>query len=135
MERKAMESRRLKAAAELLEGKSQVEVAKKFGVSRTTASRWGRSLREYGVDRLRLRRATGRPAALTAAQCEKLAQVIRQGPSAAGFDRWTNLAVTAVIEREFGVKYNSDHVGRLLVKLELRSPRARKRAAGVRYGA
>ena len=45
--RDEMERRRLAAARELLAGESQASVARKFGVSRTTASRWQRALAEH----------------------------------------------------------------------------------------
>ena len=39
-----METRRLAAAKELMNGASQSQVARRYGVSRTTASRWHRSI-------------------------------------------------------------------------------------------
>ena len=59
--RDEMESRRLMAAQDLQTGLSQSQVARKFGVSRTTASRWRRALSGRGVESLRKRRASGRP--------------------------------------------------------------------------
>src|SRR5262249_55861443 len=59
--RDEMESRRLLAAQDLQTGLSQSQVARKFGVSRTTASRWNRSLSGKGVEALKKRRAPGRP--------------------------------------------------------------------------
>ena len=46
LNRDEMESRRLLAAQDLQTGLSQSQVARKFGVSRTTASRWNRTLRD-----------------------------------------------------------------------------------------
>ena len=48
--RDEMESRRLLAAQDLQGGLSQSQVARKFGVSRTTASRWNRALSGKGVE-------------------------------------------------------------------------------------
>src|SRR5438874_7342259 len=64
--REDMETRRLAAAKELLTGVTQSQVARTYGVSRTTASRWHRSIVQRGFDGLRKRRATGRPSRLTA---------------------------------------------------------------------
>ena len=70
--RDEMESRRLLAAQDLQTGLSQSQVARKFGVSRTTASRWNRTLSGKGVESLRKRRAPGRPSRLTADRpCER----------------------------------------------------------------
>src|SRR3954462_16021237 len=66
--RDEMESRRLMAAQDLQGGLSQSQVARKFGVSRTTASRWYRTLSGKGVEYLRKRRAPGRPSRLTVEQ-------------------------------------------------------------------
>jgi transposase len=123
MDRKNMETRRLAGAAALLEGMSQAAAAKKFGVSRTTTSRWNRVIREQGITRLNLRRATGRPPWLNAVQLARVEEIFRSGPAAYGLKRWTGRSIGSIIESEFGVAYNADHVGRLLLKLNLRRPR------------
>jgi putative transposase len=120
-----MEVRRLAAAKELLTGVTQSQVARRYGVSRTTASRWHRSIVHKGVDGLRLRRATGRPSRLTADQVDAVRQMYCEGASAHGFptDRWTTGRLATVIERQFGVRYDQDHVGRLMHKFGLRERR------------
>ena len=50
LNRDEMERRRLQAAEDLLKGITQARVARKFGVSRTTASRWYRTLDGQGVE-------------------------------------------------------------------------------------
>jgi len=89
--RDEMESRRLMAAQDLQRGLSQSQVARKFGVSRTTASRWNRALSGRGVEALRKRRAPGRPCRLNSEQLDGVTDVYKAGPRAAGFDseRWT----------------------------------------------
>src|ERR1051325_11069427 len=89
--RDEMESRRLLAAQDLQTGLSQSLVARKFGVSRTTASRWHRALNGKGVESLRKRRAPGRPSRLSADQLAGVNEIYHAGPRAAGFDaeRWT----------------------------------------------
>src|SRR5690242_8889120 len=89
--RDEMESRRLQAAQDLQRGLSQSQVARKFGVSRTTASRWCRALTGNGIEGLRKRRAPGRPSRLKPDQLQGVAEVYHAGPRAAGFtsDTWT----------------------------------------------
>src|SRR5580692_6199209 len=89
--RDEMESRRLLAADDLQRGLSQSQVARKFGVSRTTASRWHRALNGRGVEALRKRRAPGRPSRLSVDQLHLVAEVYQRGPRMAGMDtdRWT----------------------------------------------
>jgi transposase len=130
--RDEMESRRLMAAQDLQMGLSQSQVARKFGVSRTTASRWNRALRGTGVESLRKRRAPGRPSRLTGDQLQGLREVYQAGPRAAGFetDRWTTLRFAEAIHARFGVRYDPDHVGRIMHKLGLRE-RLRTRKARV----
>jgi putative transposase len=123
LNRDDMERRRLEGASDLLNGLSQSDVARKFGVSRTTASRWRRALDSEGVDALRKRKATGRPTRLSPNQFAELAEIYAAGPQASGFnaDRWTTRLFAVTIETRFGVRYDPDHVGRLIHKLGLRS--------------
>src|SRR5258708_427340 len=123
LSREVMEERRLAAASELLGGLTQSKVAQKFGVSRTTASRWARALTHNGVDGLRKRRATGRPSRMRPDQLAQLREIYSEGAIASGFesDRWTTSKLARVIEMKFSVHYDQDHVGRLLHKLGLRT--------------
>jgi len=125
--RDEMESRRLMAAQDLQTGSSQSEVARKFGVSRTTASRWNRALTGRGVEALRKRRAPGRPSRLTAEQQAGVAEVFKAGPRAAGFesDRWTTQRFADAILVRFGIRYDPDQVGRIMHRLGLRERKQR----------
>ena len=131
LNREEMERRRLEAAQDLLNGLSQSKVARKFSVSRTTASRWYRALANKGVDSLKRRKATGRPSRLTREQLTRLAQIYSEAPIAYGYpdDHWTTARMAVVIESQFGVRYDRDHVGRLLCKLGLRERRPRTQHA------
>ena len=125
LSREEMETRRLAAADELLGGLTQSKVATKYGVSRTTASRWARALKVKGVEGLHKRRATGRPSRLRQDQLAQLREIYNEGAIACGFesDRWTTSKLAVVIEQKFAVHYDQDHVGRLLHKLGLRTRR------------
>jgi len=125
LNREDMESRRLAAAKDLLNGATQSLIARRYGVSRTTASRWHRSIVVKGVDSLRKRRATGRPSRLTADQVDSIRQMYFEGALVHGFstDRWTTGKLTKAIERRFGIHYDQDHVGRLMHKFGLRERR------------
>jgi transposase len=125
-----MESRRLLAAQDLQTGLTQSQIARKFGVSRTTASRWNRSLHGNGVESLRKRRAPGRPSRLTADQLKVLTDTYQAGPRTAGYDtdRWTTARFADVIFAQFGVRYDPDHAGRIMHRLGLRERRRSKNA-------
>src|SRR5579883_2955296 len=130
--RDEMESRRLMAAQDLQTGVSQSKVARKYGVSRTTASRWHRALSGSGVEALRKRRAPGRPSRLSKDQLQGVAEVYQAGPRQAGFDtdRWTTQRMADAIHARFGIRYDPDHVGRIMHRLGLRE-RDRKRQPDV----
>src|ERR1043166_7972653 len=123
--RDEMESRRLLAAQDLQTGLTQSQVARKFGVSRTTASRWNRSLSGKGIDALKKRRAPGRPSRLTAEQLTALKDLYEAGPRTAGFDsdRWTTAKFADAIMTRFAIKYDPDHAGRIMPRLGLRERR------------
>ena len=127
LNRDEMETRRMEAVQELLRGVTQSSVARKFGVSRTTASRWNRALQSRGVEALRKRKATGRPSRLTQDQLRQIPEIFAQGAIVHGYadNRWTTARLAAVIEGRFGIRYDHDHVGRLMQKLGLRDPRRR----------
>jgi len=133
--RDEMESRRLLAAQDLQRGLSQSQVARKFGVSRTTASRWYRSLSGRGLESLRKRRAPGRPSRLNTSQLTAVAEVYRSGPRAAGFDsdRWTTARFADAIFVRFGVRYDPDHVGRIMHRLGLRERTRQRHVTPVQY--
>jgi transposase len=131
LNRDEMEKRRLEAVKDLQGGLTQSSVARKFFVSRTTASRWNRALQQKGVDALRKRRATGRPSRLSREQLQLIPDLFAQGAIVHGFpnNRWTTARLAAVIEARFGVHYDHDHVGRMMQKLGLREPRKRAAAS------
>ena len=128
--RDEMESRRLLAAQDLQTGLSQSQVARKFGVSRTTASRWHRAMTGRGVEALRKRRAPGRPSRMNAEQRQGAMEIYHAGPRAAGFEseRWTTARFAEAIYARFGIRYDSDHAGRIMHRLGLREQRKRRRA-------
>lgn len=129
--RDEMESRRLLAAQDLQTGLTQSQVARKFGVSRTTASRWNRSLNGAGVDALKKRRAPGRPSRLNQFQLQELKELYQAGPRMSGFDaeRWTTARFADAILAKFGIKYDPDHAGRIMHRLGLRERRKIRRPA------
>jgi len=128
LNRDEMESRRLMAAQDLQRGLSQSQISRKFGVSRTTASRWSHAVNGNGIEALRKRRAPGRPSRLTQEQSVAATAIFAAGPRAAGFahDKWTTARFAQAIQAQFGVHYDSDHVGRIMHRLGLRTRRPRR---------
>ena len=80
------------------------------------------------MEALRKRRAPGRPSRLNAVQLTGVAEIYRAGARAAGFDtdRWTTARFADAIFARFAVRYDPDHVGRIMHRLGLRE-RTRQR--------
>lgn len=128
MTREQMEQRRLSAAADLRAGVRQADVARKYGVSETSVSRWAMALREGGLEALRARKADGPEARLSEDDRRRLAALLVRGATAQGWstDLWTTKRVAKLIEREFGVRYHYNHVGKLLHAMGFTSQKPRR---------
>ena len=123
--REDMERRRLHVAEDFLAGRTKRGfIARKYGVSRTTASRWLRTL--HAGESMARRKSSGRPPRLTAAQVEQAQSVFRSPAGEHGFRKWTCQALATWLEREFCVRYDADHVGKLILKWGLRSKQQRR---------
>jgi transposase len=98
-------------------GESPAAVARKMGVSRVSAGRW--RARWHGVG-LRARKGSGRPCRLNGEQLRSLYALWETR------DKWTTATFAEAIYAAVGVKYDRDHVGRMIIRLGLRPARARK---------
>jgi len=118
LSRAEMERRRMEAAEDFLHGVSHSQVVAKFGVSRTTASRWHRALNAQGLESLRKSKASGRPSRLTSEQMAQIADACQKGALSMGCsgDHWTAKSLARAIEERFSVHYSLEHVARLLTR-------------------
>ena len=115
-----MEERRLSAMSLLRGGDlSQGEIARTLGVSRQSVSRWSQALRSAGESGLSIHRPPGRPPLVSSAQWQTVFTTLKAGAEASGFstDRWTLSRIAQVIERLFGVRYNSHYLSKRLHSL------------------
>jgi transposase len=110
-----MEERRREGMRLLAQKHSQAEVARRCGVSRTTALRWARA-REKKRERAWKRKPLGRPSKLTEAQKQQLEKALLQGAQAHGFlnELWTLARVARLIENLTAVRLHPRHVWRVL---------------------
>jgi len=101
------------------QGETQAAVARRLGVSRTTAMRWAQALTEEGREGLRAAGRAGRKPRLSDEQREKVEAVLLEGPVASGYVTayWTLPRVAEVIERVTGARYHPGHVWRVLRRL------------------
>ncbi|MGH7563451.1 MAG: IS630 family transposase [Gemmatimonadota bacterium] len=115
----AQQALRRRAVRAVRAGKSQLEVAELFGVTRQAVGRWMKSYREAGSAGLAARRQ-GRPPGATRLEPWQAAQIARaikdRTPEQLKlpFYLWTREAVAELIERRFGVRLSVWTVGRYL---------------------
>lgn len=110
------EFRRLRAVELYEQGWRPVRIAEALGVTRGAVSQWLKAYRKGGVEALRYKRVSRKPARLSPQQKEELVSMLCQGPEFFGYagQIWTQARVGELIERKFGVSYHLNHVGRIL---------------------
>jgi putative transposase len=113
---KTLQRRRQRAIALLQRGLSMKDVAARLGVSVVSVWKWKKAVAEGGPKALAAKPTPGRPRKLTEAQARRLLKLLGKGAKACGYpdDRWTLKRVSELIQREFGVRYHTRHVWRLL---------------------
>jgi transposase len=100
------------------DGKEPAEIARHLGVAAQTVRQWRRAYRAGGRAALASgAKPSGRPAKLTDAHRQALADLLERTPGECGFAGrylWTQQLVADLVAREFGVSYHHDHVGVIL---------------------
>src|SRR5512143_144257 len=112
----AMEERRLAALPRFERGESLASIARQLGVSRQAVFVWVGRWRRQGEKALHRRPRPGRPPKLAPRQLAGLPRLLARGAEAYGFSSpiWTTQRVADLIWRRFRVRYDRDHVCRLL---------------------
>lgn len=110
------EARRLSALPRLQRGESLSSVARQLGVSRQAVHQWAVQSRRRGAAGLRRRARPGRPPKLARRQLAQLPRLLARGAESHGFRTgvWTTQRVADLLCKRFGVRYDRDHVCRLL---------------------
>jgi transposase len=127
--------RRIKRLSALLWFAEDVPVrciAQRVGVSHTTIYAWIAAFLVDSWASLHPRTSPGRPARLTKSQQQRLGELVRAGPEAAGYATgcWTTILIQDLILREFGVAYSHQYLSELLRNLGFSYQKARFVAAG-----
>jgi len=116
----ALEKRR-RAAVRLVtvENLNQSEAARRLKVARQTVSRWMSEYRESGEAALAQAGRAGRKPLLSSKQRARIVELLKQGPQRLGYETplWTCPRVAHLIEQEFGIRYHTGHIWKLLVNL------------------
>lgn len=133
LSRSAQEAIRMKVVrAVILEGMSQVEVSRVFGVSRVAVYHWVKAYRDGGAKALRTKRQ-GRPVGgkLTNEQASGIKKsILGRCPDQLRLPGllWTRTLVSELIERRHGVSLSRWTVGRYLKAWHLSAQKPAKRA-------
>jgi transposase len=123
------------AALRLLrKGLSHSEVARRLGVRRQSVSRWSKTAANEGDKGLKAKGSPGPKPLLDSERRQRLAARLREGQERQT-PPWTCDRVADLIEREFGIRYHSGHVAKILRKLNWRpqQPADRSRSASGRF--
>ena len=108
---------RLLALSHFKEGKSRTEISKFLKVSRTSVNKWVSIYLNEGIDGLKEKPRTGRPAYLSASQQKQLALFINDKACSDEGGRLIGADIHAYIEKEFNKTYHPDSIYYLLKKM------------------
>jgi transposase len=111
-----LEARRRRAAEYFQERRPLRKIARAIGLSLSSVKRWKVAWQTGGVKALAAKPHPPRATKLSEKQKLQLVRLLLSGPRAAGFktDLWTCARVAAVVRKRFGVRYNPDHLGRIM---------------------
>jgi len=128
--REQMEERRMQAGTDLKAGMKQADVARKYDVSTATVCRWARTIRDEGIDGLRMRKSKGQPTKLDEEEEQQLVEILIAGPRVYGYktDLWNSSRVAEVIRKEFRVTFHIHHIPKLLHRLGFRNIKPKRQA-------
>lgn len=127
---RVLEERRWRALRLLDEGYSLNEVGRVVGCAPSSVMRWREVRRRRGKQGLKVRSSPGRPPKLGPGERRRLIRLLLKGAMAHGYrtELWTTARIAELIEREFGVTYHRDHVGRLMHNLCWSHQKPKRRA-------
>ena len=114
-----LENRRKRALVLLDRGFSLHEVGRQIGCAAVSVMRWRDARRWGGEQALKVRFSPGRPWKLNQGERKRLVRLLLKGSLAYGYrtNLWTTARIAELVEREFGISYHRDHIGRLMHSL------------------
>lgn len=121
--------RRATAMLGALDGASLLKMAQKLDVTQSAVTKWLAAYVERGFDGLTPAKAPGPQSRWSPEQLQAVAQLVEDGPEAAGFTSgvWTARLIGEAIRDRFGVEYSWKYVPELLHKLGFSVQRPRKK--------
>ena len=116
-EKNARMKLKLLALLHFHEGKSRYQIADYLKVSRTSVNKWVTSYLTHGLDGLKEKKHSGRPASLTAIQMQQLSRYIKLKTTSKTNGLLHGSEIQAYITESFGVTYEISNIYRILDKL------------------
>jgi len=126
----ALEARRLRAIEMIKEGKKKARIAEELNVSRAAVTIWWNKYSDKGNNGIAKKQRPGRPPKVSREHIASLPELLKKGAMAYGYstDLWTTKRVAELIEKEFGVSYDRDHISRILHQLGMSWQRPERKA-------
>jgi len=123
-----LEHRRRKAIALLQKGHRVNETARLVGVTPGAITQWRQAYEKQGEAFFVAHSPPGRPPGLNQKHRQKLEKLLLKGARKNGYctELWTLQRVAEVIEKYFGIAYESSSVWHILKDMGLQLPRTRK---------
>ena len=111
-----LEERRKDAVRRMRAGERPIDVARDLGVSPQAVHNWKRAAADGGLRALNSVPQHVPTCRMSGSQKRNLRTILRRGAMTQGFptDLWTCDRIAEVIRKEFGIRYHSAHLGRLL---------------------
>ena len=105
------------------------DVARRFGVHRSTVSLWIHHWNHHAEQGLWEGQRSGRPRSLDSVQQKKLCDILDNGPAAYGLEigMWTSASVAQIIREKFQRGYHPGHVRKMLRQLGYPAQRSKTR--------
>ncbi len=127
---KELERRRLKAGTMFEQGKTQADVARRFGVSTASAWAWHTAWQKDKKEGLKSKGHSGAEPKLTAKQKRLLKKEILKGPIKAGYatDFWTLERIRVLTKKTLKVSLGQTSVWRTVVELGFSVQKPTRRA-------
>jgi transposase len=125
-----LERQRFRAIELLAAGHRPCDVADMLGVSRPSVSIWKKAYERDGPEGLKAKPHPGPTPKLNAKEHDKLAKLLLKGARAHGYltELWTLDRIAEVIEKRFGVVYDSSSVWHVLERMGWSCQKPERRA-------
>jgi len=101
----------------VLSGTPASKVGASAGFTKAAVTGWVKTVDEQGFEALMPKRKSGRPPKLTAAQKEKIDEILQTDPEVSGFKVWDGPTLSTYIKESFGIELGVRQCQRLFKEL------------------